>query len=206
MTEKEAQDIIESTLKSHWPNWEFKGQEFVVWVEELRKFDFETAKTSINELYKGWKGERYPKMAHIMAAIRDYARSRFRQGKVVKLYAIFCADGKLRWKPFWGNGQRPREEIEIRAGQKLARANDIETGHFIQYYNVNDDVDTGYYGDPKLSIPERRAQARDKAFADILNGPDDKTRRWLVSYLERKYPEKCGDVDDMMVGLIDRRV
>ena len=32
-------------------------------------------------------------------------------------------------------------------------------------------------------------EARDKAFADILNGPDTKTRRWLMKYLEEKYPE-----------------
>ena len=31
-------------------------------------------------------------------------------------------------------------------------------------------------------------EARDKAFADILNGPDTKTRRWLVKYLEKRYP------------------
>jgi len=37
-------------------------------------------------------------------------------------------------------------------------------------------------------------EARDKAFADILNGPDNKTRRWLVKYLEKQYPEKKGAV------------
>lgn len=35
-------------------------------------------------------------------------------------------------------------------------------------------------------------EARDKAFADILNGPDNRTRRWLVKYLEKQYPEKEG--------------
>lgn len=37
-------------------------------------------------------------------------------------------------------------------------------------------------------------EARDKAFADILNGPDTRTRRWLVKYLEKQYPEKEGPV------------
>lgn len=33
-------------------------------------------------------------------------------------------------------------------------------------------------------------EARDKAFADILNGSDNRTRRWLVKYLEKVYPDK----------------
>ena len=33
------------------------------------------------------------------------------------------------------------------------------------------------------------SEGRDLAFADILNGPDNKTRRWLVEYLEGQYPD-----------------
>ena len=35
-------------------------------------------------------------------------------------------------------------------------------------------------------IASKRFQARDKAFADILNGPDTLTRRWLIGYLEQQ--------------------
>lgn len=35
-------------------------------------------------------------------------------------------------------------------------------------------------------IKRMRAENRDKAFADILNGPDNKRRRWLVQYLQNK--------------------
>lgn len=56
--------------------------------------------------------------------------------------------------------------------------------------------------------PEPRAfgkQGRDLAFADILNGPDSKTRRWLTKYLEGQYPDMASSVGfkDVPDGKID---
>ena len=43
-------------------------------------------------------------------------------------------------------------------------------------------------------IASKRFQARDKAFADILNGPDTLTRRWLIGYLETRVKPKMSEL------------
>ena len=124
MTDTEANDIIESVMKVHWPKWEFVGQELKVWLEELRKFDYEIAKTAINELYKVWESPRYPKMPIVMGNIRKLSitKNRIRK-RIVQLYVILREDGRRRWAPFAGDANTPREIIERDAEFKREQAN-----------------------------------------------------------------------------------
>jgi len=178
MNDNQVHEIIEQCIKAHWPNWDFKGQELVVWMQELRKFDHEAAKQGINDLYAEWDSERYPKMPHILRAIRDYAKSRRQQGKLAKLYQIENEDGKPIWKPFWGNAAIPRQELEPEAERLCKEADRMFPGqkHIARWFREEDNADHGYYG----------PDARDRAFAAILDGPDCPTKVWLEKYLNRK--------------------
>lgn len=126
-------------MKAHWPKWEFRGQELRVWIEELRKFDYETAKTAINELYKVWESTRYPKMPIVMGNIRKLARAKRQAGKrIVPLYTITRQDGKRRWSPFFGDPNTPREVVERDAEIKRADANRMwPENHIIQYHSTD---------------------------------------------------------------------
>lgn len=127
-------------MKAHWPKWTFAGQELKVWLEELRKFDYETAKYAINELYKTWESIRYPKMPTIMGAISKLSRAKRQSGKrVVQLYTILRQDGRRRWYPFAGDSNAPREAIERDAEFKRDKANKMypDDKHIIQYLSTD---------------------------------------------------------------------
>uniref|UniRef100_A0A6M3JD49 Uncharacterized protein n=1 Tax=viral metagenome TaxID=1070528 RepID=A0A6M3JD49_9ZZZZ len=187
MTEEQANDVIENTIKAHWPNWDFRGQELKVWIDELRKFDFDTAKNAINELYKTWEKDRYPKMPHIMAAIRQYVAAKYKTGRQAALFGILTKDGRKRFFDWWGNADCPRQEIEDKAERVRQYCNDnIEPGHIVHFYNIDEKEDTGYYGEEGCSVYVRRQQAKEKAILDILNGPDTKTKRWLREFMNKR--------------------
>ena len=122
MNETQAKQIFNETIRGHWENWPSGAEEVYVWVKALQPFDFNLARDAINELYAGWKGERYPKMAGILAAIHKYARSRHKHAEKVLHYTIMRANGRRRWFSFWGLAGIPRQDIEEDASEKLACA------------------------------------------------------------------------------------
>lgn len=136
MSDDQAKKIIDEVLKAHWPNWNFSGEELVVWLRELRKFDFDSAREAINKLYISWEKERYPKMAHIMRAIRNHAGEKTNTGGQRKLFGIFRQDGRRRYCDFWGPAKTPVQEIEKRARFICERANEEHgQGHYYQVYS-----------------------------------------------------------------------
>jgi hypothetical protein len=140
MTDEQASDIIEKVMKAHWPKWEFVGQELKVWIEELRKFDYETAKTAINELYKVWESSRYPKMPIIMGNIRKLAiAKRTAEKRLCRLFTITRQDGRRRWFPFVGDANTPRPEVEKEAERMRAEANRLYPGdnHVVVYHSTD---------------------------------------------------------------------
>ena len=130
MTDLQAHEIIDDGLKAHWPGWDFKGQEIVVWIEELRQFDFNAAREGIDACYKEWDGKQYPRMKTILRFIRQYSRSKIRAFGIREHYRICRPDGRLRWQPFWGAANVAQQDIEEDASVKLERANQIEP-HYI---------------------------------------------------------------------------
>lgn len=197
MTDENANKIINDSLKTHWPNWKFDGQELFVWVKNLRQFDYDVARTAVNTVYESYDGMGHPRMPTIMKAIRDLAVKQHRAGsRTIPLYEIVGPDGIAKWSPFFGRSDWPDEDVRKDAERKRARADELYgKGHVVDYLAAPDEEepDEGYYGQDGCSIIERRNQARDKAFADILNGPDTKTRRWLVKYLDAKLDAKEKD-------------
>ena len=178
MTEEQARDIIENTIKAHWQNWDFKGQELAVWVRELLKFDYDSAKQAINSLYLSWQKDRYPKIAHIMGAIRRSAKSRQTGGRQAALFGIFRQDGTRRSRDFWGSASTSKESVRQYAELLCEMINQIyDEKHFIQYYSTDEEPVEGYYG----------PDARQRAIEEILARPDDdKTKIWLQKHLSEK--------------------
>lgn len=193
MNDENANKIINDSLKTHWPNWKFDGQELFVWVKNLRPFDYDVARTAVNSVYESYDGMGHPRMPTIMTAIQDLAAKQHRaSSRTIPLYEILNPDGKPKWSPFYGRSDWPDEDVKKDAERKRARADELYgKGHVVHYLAApEDDPDDGYYGEEVCSLVQRRAQARDKAFADILNGPDTKTRRWLVMYMDRKHKQE----------------
>jgi len=193
MNDLQAVELIEDVFRVHWPNWNFPLEEAAVWVKELRRYDYDRAKTAINTFYMAQTKQGKPPPASLKAALRNsIERKDQKEGELTgPLFGIKRADGRLRWHKFTGNLNMAQQDIEAMALKFCRYANLLETGHYIEYYST-DTEDKGYYGEEGCTITQRCRQARDKAFADILNGPDTKIKRWLQRYLTKKYKAEDG--------------
>ena len=188
MTDQQASELIETVFKAHWPNWEFSIVETQEWVKELRRYDYGLAKAAINNFYMAQTKQGKPAPGVLIAELKAKAIVRQDRGKDERLgplFGIYKADGNLRWRKYVGDLDMPRPEIEALALKFCRYANSIEVGHYIEYCSTEEVV--GYSGEEGCTINQRRQQARDKAFVDILNGPDSKTKRWLTKYLNAKH-------------------
>jgi len=189
MTDQQASDLIEQVFKAHWPNWEFTIVETQQWVKTLRRFDFIRAKAAISEFYMAQKKQGKPAPGSLINALKAKAAIHTDQPRGERtgpLFGIRRADGRLRWRKFSGNLDMAQQEVEAMALKFTRYANQLEPGHYYELYSTEPEPE-GYTGEVGCTITQRRAQARDKAFVDILNGEDTKTRRWLESYLKQKH-------------------
>ena len=193
MTDLQAAEIIETVFKAHWPNWTFSIIETKEWVRTLVKFDYEKAKAVISEFYMAQTRQGKPAPGALITALRLKAivKSDIPPEHIGPLFGIKRADGRLRWCKFAGNLNMAQQDIEAMALKFCRYANLLESGHYIKYYST-DTEDDGYTGESGCTSGQRRQQARDKAFADILNGRDTKTKHWLQVYLMKKFKAEDG--------------
>ena len=208
MTDLQASEIIETVLKAHWPNWTFSIVETQQWVRTLTRYDFTRSKAAISEFYMAQTKQGKPAPGALINALKAKATIHTDQPRGERtglLFGIRRADGRLRWHPFAGNLDMAQQEIEAMALKFTRHANQIELGHYYELYSTEPEPE-GYTGEEGCTITQRREQARDKAFVDILNGPDSKTRRWLEKYIEdakarkdkeSKTPKRIGEFIDI---------
>lgn len=178
MNDEQAKTIINEVLKVHWPNWNFEGEELFVWIKALRPFELNTAKDAINDLYASWNSDRYPKMPSILGAIHGASALHHQASPVIKRYQIENEEGKPIWRPFYAKANIARQELEPEAERLCKEADRMFPGqkHIARWFREEDNADHGYYG----------PDARDRAFAAILEGPDCPMKVWLEKYLRRK--------------------
>jgi len=195
MTELQAAEIIETVIKSHWPNWTFSIIETKEWVRALVRFDYERAKAAISNFYMDQTKQGKPAPGSLIIALKANAivrkMNQQKEESTGPLFGILRADGHPRWHKFVGNLNMAQQEIEVMALNFCRKANLIESGHYIEYYSAETEQE-GYTGEQGCTLTMRRQQARDKAFADILNGPDSKTKQWLQVYLMKKFKKEDG--------------
>jgi len=192
MTDLEAIQFIEDVLGGYWSEWQFTKFETAAWIERLRSFDSNHAKKAVKKFYFEQKTERKkPAAGRLIVALAEEALIEKKQSiaGAVQRFLIIRADGRRRWHAFTTSIDLPVEVVDRLAEKICNYANLMETGNYIQHLDGSSEELTGYSGDEDKTINERRAQARDKAFVDILGGPDNKTRAWLESYLLKKWDE-----------------
>ena len=114
MTESEAMEFIEKILKSHWPNWTFSGEETLVWIRELRKYNYNLAKVAVNNFYMSQTKQGKPAPAHLLMALTKNARvqQQKQSNEPVLLFEII-KEGRKRGQRFFQNLPKPsNQEIE----------------------------------------------------------------------------------------------
>lgn len=128
MTTEQAMDIINTVLKSHWPNWIFEDEETIFWIKLLQKYDFDKVKSAINNLYSSWEGQGHPPAGKIKKAIQiAVVRENNGEIEISTIYKIFKVGGEVyaKWEGkyggmcFAGNVFQPDEDIEIQANVML---------------------------------------------------------------------------------------
>jgi len=116
MSDEDATRIIDQVLKAHWPNWNFNGEETLVWIRELRKYDYELAKIAINNFYLAQTKQGKPAPAHLLAALNRTARKQQKReseiNEPVLLFEII-SEYRTRGQRFFCNPPKPADpEIE----------------------------------------------------------------------------------------------
>lgn len=191
MTEIETQEIID-ILKIYYPGWEADVKELSGWAKRLLSFDFKKAKFALENYYfEDTKRYQRPSAGKIMAILKEKAlikRERNEETVMTNFY-IECIEAPER-NPrligakkgvFAANTKNQSDpDYMLKASETMRRHYEQDYGGKWIVVQHEQEEDSGLVG----------AQARDKAFADILNGPDDKTKQWLTGFLEKKYKEK----------------
>jgi len=199
MTKPEAQNFIEKVLKGLWAEWAPTDIQLSNWMLKLQACEYAKAKNAVENV---WRNE-------------TIQHRRPPQGK------IFEALKRCVSKEKTINAELPQTTIYIRCIEPPEHAPN-RTAHLIPVYP--DDLkrigDEDYVRRCAFSMAARFQQlyggtwgvligkkhepseligeeAREKAFNDILSGPDTKTKRWLRQYLaskEKAKKEKKGPV------------
>lgn len=115
MTNEEAIMIIEKVIQAHWPNWKFAVEETAVWVQRLRNYDYNRAKTAINNFYMRQTRQGKPPPANLLMALRKNARLPEQTEKTnepVPLFEIIKKDRKRGQRFFWYlKKQKPDNQV-----------------------------------------------------------------------------------------------
>jgi hypothetical protein len=143
MTREDAVRLIENVFKAHWTNWRFDDEETAVWIKELCKYEYERAKTAINNFYMAQTKQGKPPPAQIRLVLRKYAQieKQKQSNEPVKLFEI-VREGKLRGYSFFKNLPLPADqEIEDYA-EKVRKDCDATYGgkHYVVRYWMKDEV------------------------------------------------------------------
>jgi len=187
MLRAEKLKFIQNVLIGLWPDWKPTDEESRVWFGHLDKYDYETARTAAEQYFSDAGG--------------NYRRPK-PWGLIIKASLIIQKRG---------GGTKPAELPQTTFYIRCIIPPDDHpnrTDHMIPVYPEDlkriDDPDYVrncahglaerfkelYGGVWSVVIVEKREPsglvgkaARDKAFRDILDGPDTRTKRWLQGYL-----------------------
>lgn len=211
MTDSDAAKLIEEVFKSHWPNWRFEGEETKVWTGILRKYDYVSAKTAINNFYILQTKQGKPAPALIVEVLRQNAYSReTRPNEPILLYTIIKESSYLAGrssgiygKRFYISGKKQKpasEEIERMAERDRRLANQIYGENHIIIRSWEHEKEIANYPQTR----KESLEAKEHAFADILSGKHDvnngKTKRWLQRYLNKNSKPKKEQESPVLIG------
>jgi hypothetical protein len=189
MTELQAQNFIQATLQGLWPDWEPTDAQYGLWSRKLKRYDYNKAKEAVNEWFCeqtiNYKRPPINKILKWVGTKRAHQAINTEDYELITLYELF--DPNSDWRiSFAGKKGQSHQSLEESAAREVKRCESLYKRKLVirQLWNLK-----------KSESKLRGNQARDKAFADILNGPDTRTRRWLEKYLSKTL-KKTGNVGD----------
>ena len=190
MQKAEKVKFLEDVLMQLWPAWEPTEAETRVWFGCLERYDYDTARTAAEQYFSDAGGNyRRPKpwglinKAHLIIQKRG-GGAKTAELPQTKVY-ISCIE------PPEHNPNRTDHKVPVYP-EDLSRIDDPDyvrdcahgmAEQFKQFYGGHWIV---IVEQKKPDSGLRGREASDKAFRDILDGPDTKTKRWLQKYLNRK--------------------
>jgi len=192
MQTNEKTIFIEKELEGLWPDWQPTEAETRVWLNTLERFDYNTARTAIQQYFSDTGGNyRRPKPSGFItkASVISQGKSVSKEKPELPQTHVFisCIE------PPENNPNRTDHKIPVYPDD-LKRIDDEDyvrncahgmAERFKQLYGGHWIVIVEPRKEPSGLIGE---EAREKAFNDILNGPDTKTKLWLKQYLDDKNP------------------
>lgn len=189
MTKLEAESFVESILKGFYPRWNPKDEEFRGWVSRLVYYEYDSAKRAVDMFFFDCQTRTIePPAGKIMRAISRSARIIVREfPTVMTSIEIECIEAPERNPNLEGakrgvfaeDTQKQNDPDYVLGCAELMKIKyeELYGGKWIIVHKPEPEPDSGLRG----------KQAFDKAAADILNGPDSKTRRWLEKHLQNTF-------------------
>ena len=189
MTRLEAQGFIEKILKGLWADWQPTDIQLSNWIQKLQTCDYQRAKFSVENVWRTEKIQhRRPPQGRVFEALSQCVEKKAVESKDVPDTTVFIqcvqpppenpnrTDHKIRVYPADLSRMDEPDYMQDCGHYMAKRFNELYGGTWIVVID-----------EPAPDSGLRGVQARDTGFADILDGPDTKTKRWLQMYLDRKH-------------------
>ena len=192
----EAMAFVDA-LKKYYPRWSAGDDETDEWIRRLFRFDLAKAKKCLADIVFGDKVRNIvPPNGKIMKRLNDIAtvKKQAREIKtVMTTFYIECIEPPKRNKKLLGaiRGVFAAECKDQSDPDYMLKAAEAMRGKYEEMYG-------GVWVIVQKEPDKPRAfgkEGRDLAFADILNGEDNKTRRWLMKYLEGQYGNMAAAIE-----------
>ena len=198
MDRAEVTKYIETELKGLWPDWNPTEAEMRVWFGVLAPFNYDVAQIAAQQYFSDTGGNfKRPKpngiitKARVILQTRNVGRQNAKEPILTTVY-IECLKPPER---------NPKLEGKRKAVYAATDELQCDTDHVLRCAETMRREYERLYGGQWITVQTKPAednglrgeQAKQKAFRDILNGPDTKTKRWLQKYLskdEKPMPER----------------
>ena len=191
MTKLEAQNFIEKILKGLWADWQPTDIQLSNWTQKLQTCDYQRAKFSVENVWRTEKIQhRRPPQGRVFEALSQCVEKKAVESKDVPDTTVFiqCVQSPPE------NPNRTDHKIRVYPDD-LSRMDEPDYMRDCGHY-MAERFEQLYGGKwivvikPQETMPDsglRDREARDKAFADILDEADTKRKHWLQRYLDRKH-------------------
>lgn len=183
-------NFIENELKGLWPQWEPTEAETRVWFGLLARYDSDIARTAAQQYFSDEGGNyKRPKPKGIIEKARNILQTRnvgqsFTKEPVLTTVFVECLEPPEKNPRLKGKRKAVYAETDALQRDKdyvLACAENVRKQFEKRCGGKWITVQTKPLEDSELF----GEQARQKAFRDILNGPDTKKKKWLQKYLHK---------------------
>lgn len=191
MNSTETDKFVDNVLGGLWPDWKPTEEEMRVWYGVMGRFDYDVAQLAAQQYFSDAGGNyKRPKPQGIVTKARVILDNRnvgqkTKNDPVMTTVFIECLEPPER---------NPHLEGKRKAVYAATDALQCDKDHVLRCAETMRLAFERLYGGkwitvqtkPPINNGLRGEQARQKAFRDILEGPDTRTKRWLIRFLENE--------------------